>query len=128
MAPLLLIAALYGLSGVALDALGAHALPAAAEPLRDAFASAVRHQLVHGVALIGIALLAARAPAARLPRLAGAAIALGVLLFSGSIHLHALLSIGPIPFAAPAGGILLMAGWALLALYALSCLRKSGPG
>ena len=127
MAHWLLIGAMFGLTGVALDAVGAHGLTDEPEHVRAAFSTAIRYQMVHGLALIGVGLLIARNRRSRFLAVIGWMFSLGVVLFSGSIHSRVLLSIDQIPFAAPAGGFCLMAGWALLAIYALTIARKSGP-
>ena len=122
----LLIAALLGLSGVALDAAGSHALAQAAAEDREAFAVATRHQMIHAVALLAVAWLAGRAPAPRLVWVAGFTFTIGVVLFSGSITLRVLAGADGLGWFTPVGGVCLMAGWAVLALYAVILLRKSG--
>lgn len=122
----LLAGALLGLSGVALDAVGAHAIVDAPAADVTAFQTAARYQLIHALSLLGVAWLIGRDAGARSVWMAGFAFAAGVVLFSGSIYLRVLLGTGTFSFAAPIGGACLMAGWALLALYALMLLRKSG--
>ena len=63
----------------------------------------------HGVALAALA----RGPAGRLRRVALAALLAGSVLFAGSLVLHAVARI-PAHFA-PAGGLLMIGGWLLLA-------------
>ena len=98
--------ALCGAGGVALSAYAAHASTGDAQ--RWLFTAAAM-ALVHGV------LLVAYVPAG--PRIGGVArfaLALGVLLFSGSLvaaHLYGL----PTRLA-PIGGSLLIAGWLLIAV------------
>jgi len=108
----------YGLIAVAMAALAAHALPAAALPMvRDA----IQMQGWHALALLFTGLWAARGgtPA----HLAGAAFALGTLLFCGAIYSLALAGLR-LPMVAPVGGTLLMLGWALLGV---SALRRGAP-
>lgn len=126
MAIWLLIAALLGLTGVALDAAGTHALAAAPPQDQAAFATAARYQLLHALALVGVAWLGSRSPGSRLVWLSGLGFTLGIILFSGSIYLRKLAAVEWVSAATPAGGICLMAGWAAFALYAVSQLRKSG--
>jgi len=107
----LLLSSLYGMTGVVLGAFGAHALKKVLDP--DQLASwevGVRYQLIHALALIGVALLMDLGLHVK-PSvwLFGA----GVLLFSGSIYL---LSFGvgtgtPLVFLTPLGGGLLILGW-----------------
>jgi len=81
------LAAGFGLTGVALGAFAAHGLKASlsAEYLAI-FQTAVLYQLIHALALFGVALLSLHAPG-RLLRAAGALFAIGVVLFSGSLYL-----------------------------------------
>lgn len=121
----LLIAALFGLTAVALGAAEAHGVAGESIPQRAALATAVRYQLIHALALLAVAWLSDRDPRARLVMLAGWAYVVGVIMFSGSIYLSVLLSAEGVAFAAPFGGLFLMAGWALLAIHAVGLIRRS---
>ena len=106
-------AALGGGTGVIAGALGAHALRLrlAAAGFLPAWQTAVQYHLLHSVALLVIAFHLPRAPAGL--RWAAGCWAAGILLFSGSIYALALgapLWLGPLT---PAGGLCLLAGWAL---------------
>jgi uncharacterized membrane protein YgdD (TMEM256/DUF423 family) len=116
---------LAGCSAVAMAAAAAHALPPKLTPKAlAAVQSAIQMQGWHAIALVLVALWLLRA--GPLPftvaNLAGAAFAIGLLLFCGSVYLGDLagLRFGP---TAPLGGILLMAGWLLLALSAVLAAR-----
>ena len=103
-----------GLLAVAAAAGAAH-LPVEAGEAR-AVASAVQMQGWHALALFGCGLWGARG--GRLAHAAGAAFALGTLLFCGTVYAGALG--GPhLGVLAPVGGTLLMLGWALLGVSAL---------
>jgi len=112
---------LAGFGAVAMAAAAAHALPQRLDPRAlHAVESAIQMQGWHALALVLTGfLVATRAGPALLPNLAGAAFLLGLLLFCGSIYAADLagIHIGP---AAPAGGLLLMAGWLLLAASAIA--------
>ncbi|WP_312380664.1 DUF423 domain-containing protein [Stutzerimonas balearica] len=114
--PFLLISAFYGLTGVALGAFAAHGLRArlTAEYLAI-FQTAVLYQLVHALALLGVALLTRHLPG-RLPVAAGWSFALGVLLFSGSLYLLTLTGVGKLGIVTPIGGVAFMVGWFCLLL------------
>ena len=117
--------ALSGCGAVAMAAAAAHALPQKLTPKAlDAVRAAIQMQGWHAIALVLVALWLLRAGPlpATVANLAGAAFALGLLLFCGSVYLGELagLRFGP---TAPAGGILLMVGWLLLALSALLAAR-----
>jgi len=104
-------AAILALLGVGLGAAGAHGMKPAlvAFGTTDLWATAVLYQLIHAVALLA---LAAADRASRL--LAGLWIA-GLICFSGSLYALSLMEakayLWPVT---PLGGLLLMAGWALL--------------
>jgi uncharacterized membrane protein YgdD (TMEM256/DUF423 family) len=107
------LGALAGLTAVAMAALSAHALAGLEPAARGMVDSGVRMQGWHALALVGCGIWARRGGG--LAHLAGAAFTLGVVLFCGAVYALGVFghSWG---LAAPAGGILLMAGWALLGL------------
>lgn len=124
----LLAAGFFGLSGVALGALGAHALAVslAARGMTHAWETAAKYHLLHAVALLVTGLWlrfpAGGAPAAAARRLAWAVRcwSAGIVLFSGSLYWLASGGprwLGPIT---PLGGIALMAGWGLILAAALT--------
>jgi len=110
------LGALAGLTGVAMAALAAHGLSRLDPAALRMVESAVRMQGWHAPALVLTGIWAGRG--GRLAQLAGAAFALGLLLFCGAVYSLALRGVSW-GVAAPAGGILLMLGWALLGLSAL---------
>jgi hypothetical protein len=106
------LGALFGLGAVAMSAFVAHgtgALPAASvQALRDA----VQMQGWHALVLVALGLWGRRAG------LAGAAFAIGTLMFCGAVYAQRLAGMH-LPQLAPVGGFVLMGGWLLLALRAL---------
>jgi uncharacterized membrane protein YgdD (TMEM256/DUF423 family) len=115
----LLLAALAGFTGVALGAFAAHGLKGqlSAEYLA-VFQTGVHYQLVHALALFGVALLAERLPE-RLLTAAGSLFAVGILLFSGSLYALTLSGLGKLGMITPLGGLSFLAGWLCLGLAAL---------
>ena len=117
---LLLIAALSGFSAVSIGAFGAHAwkmILIENEGL-DIFKTASQYHFYHSLAILIIVFLSHKMPSKYL-QYALYAFGLGILLFSGSLYLMALLKwsfLGPIT---PIGGLLLLAGWFLIAITAL---------
>jgi len=109
-----IMAAATGLLAIALGAFGAHALRGVLEAnqSRDLWNTAVLYHLVHAPAL----LWAATAE----PFLQGAILCwlLGILLFSGSLYALAFTKISVLGAITPVGGLLLMAGWAIVGLRA----------
>ena len=106
-------ALLAGLA-VGLGAFGAHGLKAvlgAAE--LGWWQTAVQYQMWHALALVALGLSPLRA------RAAGWLFGGGILLFSGSLYLMALTGTRALGMVTPLGGLLLILGWAALALSAI---------
>jgi len=101
-----------GLTAVAMAALAAHGLPDRLDASSlQMVRNAVQMQGWHALALLATGLWAARG--GRLADLAGAAFVLGLLAFCGAVYALALAGVR-LAAMAPAGGLLLMLGWALL--------------
>jgi|TARA_R110001592_G_scaffold4275_7_gene23937 uncharacterized membrane protein YgdD (TMEM256/DUF423 family) len=114
---LLLLASFSGFTGVALGAFAAHGLrDRLPDNLLSAFQTGVQYQLVHTMALIGIALLLLRWPESTLFRFSGGLFVLGMLLFSGSLYALALTGIGKLGIITPFGGVTFLLGWLCLGL------------
>ncbi|KPY34766.1 putative small membrane protein [Pseudomonas syringae pv. primulae] len=114
----LMLAAFFGFTGVALGAFAAHGLKGrlTAEYL-TIFQTGVLYQLVHALALLGVAVLAAQLPG-RLVTWAGISFAIGILLFSGSLYALTLTGISKLGIITPFGGLAFLFGWATLGLAA----------
>ena len=115
---LLALAGLLGMTGVLLGAFGAHALHASllARKTVELWQTAVTYHLLHSVAVLALAgwRIDARG---RVPRpVAAAALCWigGIVLFSGSLYALALGAPGALWPLTPMGGLLLVAGWALV--------------
>jgi len=111
-------ALLAGLS-VAMGAYGAHTN--AVEEVQALWIDkAVRYQMYHSIAIILTALAMANKRKFQLHLvIAGCCFLAGIILFSGSLYAMAFTSLDG-GYITPAGGILFMVGWILLAL--------AGPG
>lgn len=97
--------------GVAAGAFGAHGLSARlSEEMLSIFETGVRYQLVHGLALVALAPVAARWPDP-LWAWAGGLFAAGVLVFSGSLYVLALTGVRWLGAVTPFGGMAFLAGW-----------------
>lgn len=114
----LMLAAFFGFTGVALGAFAAHGLKGrlTAEYLAI-FQTGVLYQLVHALALLGVALLATQVPG-RLVTWAGVSFAIGILLFSGSLYALSLTDISKLGIITPFGGLAFLFGWSILGLAA----------
>lgn len=115
---LLALAGLMGAAGVMLTAAGAHGKPGAG---LDAAGYLL---LIHALAIIGAAALL-REPFLWRPLALAASwgFFLGASLFAADVSARAYLGGRLFPFAAPAGGMLLIASWLVLAVSALISSR-----
>ncbi|WP_322615186.1 DUF423 domain-containing protein [Pseudomonas sp. BIC9C] len=114
----LMLAAFFGFTGVGLGAFAAHGLKSRLSPeYLTIFHTGVTYQLVHTLALLGVALLATQVPG-RLHAWAGASFAVGILLFSGSLYVLTLTGISKLGIITPFGGLAFLLGWLCLGLAA----------
>ncbi len=81
------------------------------------FHTGVTYQLVHALALFGVALLATHIPG-RLVTWAGLSFAIGIILFSGSLYLLTLTGVSKLGIITPFGGLGFLIGWFCLGLAA----------
>lgn len=103
--------------GVAAGAFGAHILKSIHVDLLAVWHTAVLYELIHGLGLIA---LAAAQPflQPRTASLAGVALLAGSVLFSFSLYALVIYQITWIAYVTPIGGLLMVAGWALVAVAA----------
>lgn len=107
-------AGVCGAAGVSLSAAAAH--------VGGAYVgTAATMLLMHAPALLAIGLL----PANRFLTIGAYVLGAGLLLFCGDLLARDFLGSRLLPFAAPAGGTLLIAGWVMVAA---SALMPSRPG
>lgn len=110
----LMLSAFFGFTGVALGAFAAHGLKNRLTPEYLAvFHTGVLYQLIHALAIFGVALLAMQIQG-RLVTYAGIAFTLGIILFSGSLYLMTLTGAGKLGIITPIGGLFFLIGWAIL--------------
>jgi uncharacterized membrane protein YgdD (TMEM256/DUF423 family) len=115
---LIAIAALSGCAGIVLTAAGAHAKPGAG------LDSAGYMLLLHAPAAIAAcAGIAAGLVSRPVGVLAVIVLLIGVTLFAGDLALRAYAGHRLFPMAAPTGGMVMIGGWALLAVAAFIALR-----
>lgn len=116
--------AILGGMAVAAGAFGAHALKPVLEASGQAanWETAARYALLHALALVGVGLASAVwRPARSRLGLAAWAFGLGTLIFSGCLFALALGGPRILGAIVPIGGGLLIVGWGVLAVVALTC-------
>lgn len=107
------IAAILGAVGVALGAFGAHGLRNRVAPeMIEVWKTSVLYHLVHVLALLAVAALAARIGS---PRLVAGCFLGGIALFSGSLYLLVLTNVRVLGAITPLGGVAFLIGWVVLA-------------
>ena len=112
-------AGLFGAAGVAGAALAAHV---AADDRFVAIAASMA--LFHGPALLGLAAVLPRAP--KLLGLAGVAVIVGVVLFSGDLGTRAATGASLFANAAPTGGMMLIAAWLMVSVAGVLAMFSRG--
>lgn len=109
---LIALAGLAGAAGVALSAAAAHAGG-------GNLATAASMLLAHAPALLAVGLIGPER-GSRLLAVAAGVLAAGLVLFCGDLVARHYLGNRLFPMAAPAGGLLLIGGWLLVAASALT--------
>lgn len=113
---------LFGMLGVAAGAFGSHYLKNKFTPEDlNIFEVAVRYQMYHALALIGLTAIIALINSNWVVG-AGWCWIVGTIIFSGSLYLLVFTGIRTWGAVTPVGGVLLLAGWALL-VFAAAFLR-----
>ncbi len=114
------VAALAGLTGVALGAFGAHGLKNILNASETAlWSKAVFYHLAHAVALLTVALHPSRSDGGPCYRHTLWGFSLGILFFSGSLYLMALTDWGWLVWLTPIGGMLFLWGWFWLMVHSV---------
>ncbi|MFS0558195.1 DUF423 domain-containing protein [Brevibacillus sp. 179-C9.3 HS] len=115
----LMLGSISGFLSVAFGAFGAHALKEKLDAYSlGIFHTGVTYQTTHALALVLVALLLKWYPDSSGLVWAGWCFAAGTLIFSGSLYTLALTGIKVLGAITPIGGVLFLAGWALLAIHA----------
>jgi uncharacterized membrane protein YgdD (TMEM256/DUF423 family) len=106
-----LVAALAGMTGVALGAFGAHSLKDILNAAETTlWSKAVFYHLTHAVALLTV-VLHAKGSARSCYRHTLWGFSMGILFFSGSLYLMALTDWRWLAWLTPIGGLLFLWGW-----------------
>lgn len=121
----LLLGACSGLMAVAVGGARAHWLDRKLPPQRlPMLEVGMRYQLAHAMAIL-ISAVAAAQFGGPMPHLAAWVFLAGTALFSGCMYAYAFTGIPALLRMAPIGGLVLLAGWACLALTALGTMLNT---
>ncbi len=114
----LLLSAICGLTGVAMGAFGAHGLKTILSPeMLAVYKTAVDYQMWHALGLGLIAIFYQQAPDSIHLKRAGWLMFSGIILFSGSLYLLAILNIKWLGMITPLGGVAFILAWGFLAIF-----------
>ncbi|QDU63451.1 hypothetical protein Pan216_43310 [Planctomycetes bacterium Pan216] len=117
--------ALLGGFGVMAGAFGAHLLKDQLTPERlDVFEVAVRYQMYHALALVGVGIATAIWSSSAL-QVAGWSFLGGTVIFSGTLYLLVLSGMKWLGAITPLGGLGLMVGWGALVVAALTMTART---
>lgn len=128
MSPRLLatLGAALGAIAVMAGAFGAHALKEMVPPDRLlTWKTAAEYNLLHALALVLAALVIDRIGPSTAGTIAGVALVVGVVLFSGSLYALVLSGVRGLGAITPLGGVALVIGWAALAVAIWSAWDRS---
>ena len=122
---MLIFAAISGFVFVALGAFGAHVLSKTLGMVEMVWLkTGLEYQAFHTLAIFALSVTMRQRPTVWF-YWSGIALALGTVLFSGSLYCLALSHLHFWVFVTPLGGVLFLAGWFLLLIGALRQTRKA---
>ncbi|MFI4875109.1 MAG: DUF423 domain-containing protein [Blastopirellula sp. JB062] len=124
----IVLAALFGLTGVAAGALGDHSLQTYlaeaqvidVEKPKERLQIGVRYQMYHAAALLGVGVLLLASDRGRIAAfLAALFFSAGIIAFSGMLYALAFTQNEALAMVVPFGGMAYLIGWALLIIAGL---------
>lgn len=111
---ILMTASVFLVLAVAIGAFGSHALkPRLSEELMQVYKTGVEYHFYHALGLLLVGVLSVYMPS-NLLNWSALFLAMGILIFSGSLYLLAITGIRWIGAITPIGGLSFIAGWVLL--------------
>ena len=115
----------FSLLAVILGAFAAHGLKTVLDAQQLAlFETASKYQMYHALALLVVGVMLTNPQFSRsLLKLAALAFILGIILFSGSLYLLALVGVSWLGAITPLGGIAFLSGWLIMMIAALKLAR-----
>ena len=116
----------FALLAVVLGAFAAHGLKAVLDAQQLAlFETASRYQMYHALALLCVGMMSIHAQfSQRMLKFAALAFILGIILFSGSLYLLALVGVSWLGAITPLGGIAFLSGWLVMMVAALKPVHQ----
>lgn len=120
----LFLSAVCGLTGVAMGAFGAHGLKAVlTTEMLAVYKTAVDYQMWHALGIGLIAVFRQQVPESTLLKWAGWLMFAGIVLFSGSLYLLAILNAKWLGMITPLGGVAFLSAWVCVAVFAFKSTK-----
>jgi uncharacterized membrane protein YgdD (TMEM256/DUF423 family) len=114
------------LIGVGMGAFGAHGLKAVISPeMLAVYQTGVNYQMWHALGLLAVGIIQHQTPDRMLISWAGWFMFAGIVIFSGSLYLLAILNLRWLGMITPIGGACFLLAWLLLSI---SLTRKKSTG
>ena len=111
-----MIGAITALLAVALGAFGAHGLKDTIDPYYlEIYETGVQYHMMHALGLILIGLASDKLGSSNALLWSGRLLAIGILIFSGSLYLLSITKVSILGAITPIGGVAFIVGWALFA-------------
>lgn len=114
---MLVFAAISGFLAVALGAFGAHGLKAVLSPeMMAVYQTGVQYHLTHSILWVVVSALTVIDPHNIWLKRSALALAIGIVLFSGSLYLLTVTGWKSLGMITPIGGVSMLLGWLMLAM------------
>jgi uncharacterized membrane protein YgdD (TMEM256/DUF423 family) len=121
---ILMLAAFFAMTSVAIGAFAAHGLKHVMQAKQlQWIETASTYQMYHALALLAVAVLMMKVGQSKQLLLVCYSFVLGVMLFSGSLYALAVTQIKSFVYLTPVGGVFFLIGWLVL-IYAASKLSE----
>lgn len=104
---------LFAFAGVAIGAFGAHALNLS-DKWKGIYETGVQYHLIHALGLVLIGILAGRLSNSGFLQWGGWLMAVGIVLFSGSLYLMSITKVSVLGAITPIGGVAFLVSWLLI--------------
>jgi uncharacterized membrane protein YgdD (TMEM256/DUF423 family) len=115
-----LIGGIFGFTGVALGAFGAHGLKNSLSPeMLEIYKTGIFYHLIHSAVILAIGLYGN-------PKLFKSALflSLGIILFSFSLYIYSITSLKALAIITPFGGVCFLIGWLLIIITSIKLKKE----
>ena len=115
---IVIIAGFLGLFSVLMGAASDHMLEGnLSAQATEQIDVALRYHQIYSIVLLALGLYGLQENCPKIIQIACLSFLTGIIIFSGSLYLSAFFALSALTFGTPVGGILLMVGWGLVAVF-----------